>query len=565
MQRSKNSTGVLAGRTASAGQKVCLPRDKRGQGGRHPALLAVVALLLLTLPVEAASVRDENAKPGTTDWEVTHPAMNREIEGYASATSVEAGEPIELFVSTSADRFVVDVFRMGWYGGAGARRVAGPIEAPGTMQPMPAVDATTGLTECHWTRPVHIATRDVDAPWTTGVYLARLTTIPTRPAPPAPPAQSFIVFVVRDSASRAPIVFQSSVTTFAAYNNWGGQSLYAFNSGNAPARKVSFDRPYATNPYGVRLDGASDFVRRWEYNAVRFLEREGYDVQYVTDVDTHERGVGDAKVFLSVGHDEYWSWAMRIAIERARDRGVHLAFLGADAGYWQIRFEPDSGGNADRTIVAYKEAAADQDPLARDADPSNDRYVTGRFRDVPASRPEERLVGVMYAADPVDGDIVVDDARHWVFAGTGLSKGDALRGLLGYEVDAMYGYGPRGLERLAHSPFVDHGRTRYADMTIYRAASGAWVFATGSMQWNWGLDDYNAPVWHAARADARAQRVMRNVLDRMLTEPPLPPTSTPNFWPSAIVATAGIASALWVLRAWWTNRSRNGTREAGED
>src|SRR5262249_35820210 len=158
--------------------------------------------------------------------------------------------------------------------------------------------------------------------------------------PPAPPAQSFIVFVVRDDASRASIVFQSSVTTFAAYNNWGGKSLYAFNSGNAPARKVSFSRPYAMNPYGVRLDGACDFLRRWEYNAVRFLEREGYDIRYVTDVDTHQHGVPDARIFLSVGHDEYWSWPMRRAIEAARDRGVHLAFLGADVGYWQIRFEP---------------------------------------------------------------------------------------------------------------------------------------------------------------------------------------------------------------------------------
>src|SRR5436309_1962385 len=106
-------------------------------------------------------------------------------------------------------------------------------------------------------------------------------------------------------------------------------------SGNAAARKVSLNRPYAANPYGVRLDGAGDFLRRWEYNAVRFLEREGYDVSYTTDVDTHERPIaGDGspahRIFLSVGHDEYWSWAMREHVESARDRGVHLAFLGAD-------------------------------------------------------------------------------------------------------------------------------------------------------------------------------------------------------------------------------------------
>jgi hypothetical protein len=508
-------------------------------------------------------IQTENAKPGTPDWEIAVPALAGEIEGYASSTSVQAGTAIDLFVTTTADRYRIEIFRMGWYSGAGARRVAGPIEQRGIRQPMPTPDPETGLIECRWHDPIRIETRDADGPWTTGVYLARLTTVPS--APPAPPAQSFIVFVVRDDTSHAPIVFQSSVTTFAAYDNWGGKSLYAFNSASAPARKVSFDRPYAMNPYGVRLDGAGDFLRRWEYNAVRFLEREGYDVRYVTDVDTHDRGVGDAQVFLSVGHDEYWSWQMRSALDAARDRGIHLAFLGADAGYWQIRFEPDSVGTPNRSIVGYKEAAAEHDPLALDGDPRNDRFVTGRFRDRPTSRPEERLVGVMYAADPVDGDLVVDDARHWAFAGTNLKSGDALRGLLGYEVDAIYRDGPRGLERLAHSPFVDHGQTRYADMTMYRAESGARVFATGSMQWNWGLDGYNAPTWHSNRVDVRAQRITRNVIDRMLADRPSPRRVSDSAWPSPIVIVAAGASTLWILRAWWLNRTGARRRSGGRD
>jgi hypothetical protein len=522
-------------------------------------------------------IQAENAKQGTPDWDISTPALAGEIEGYASSTSVPSGMAIDLLINTAADRYRIEIFRMGWYGGDGARRVAGPIERRGVRQPMPSPDPESGMIECRWVDPVRIETRDADGPWTTGVYLARLTTLPSlaahpasparpaTPAPPAVPAQSFIVFVVRDDASHAPIVFQSSVTTFAAYDNWGGKSLYAFNSANVPARKVSFNRPYATNPYGVRLDGAGDFLRRWEYNAVRFLEREGYDVRYVTDVDTHERGVADATVFLSVGHDEYWSWQIRSALDAARDRGVHLAFLGADAGYWQIRFEPDSAGTPNRTIVAYKEAAADHDPLALDGDPRNDRFVTGRFRDRPISRPEERLVGVMYAADPVDGDIVVDEARHWAFAGTDLKSGDTLRGLLGYEVDAMYGGGPRGLVRLAHSPFGDQGKTRYADMTMYRAESGAWVFATGSMQWNWGLDDYNAPAWHSNRMDVRAQRITRNVIARMLTERPSPLPVRGSRWPSPIVILAAAASALWVVRAWWLNRTDGRFRSADRD
>jgi len=517
--------------------------------------------VLALAAVLALSTVAENRRPGNADWELTRPAHNREIEGYASKTSVNGAEPIDLFVSTRAPRYAIDVFRMGWYGGAGARRVAGPIERRGIAQVSPPPDPTTGLLECTWRDPYTLATADADGAWTSGVYLARLTALD------AAGAQSFIVFVVRDDARDAPVVFQSSVTTFAAYNNWGGKSLYAFNSGNAPARKVSFDRPYATNPYGVELDGAGDFLRRWEYNAVRFLEREGYDLAYVTDVDTHARGdlLARRRVFLSVGHDEYWSWQAREHVEAARDRGVHLAFLGAGACYWQIRFEPSAHGDADRTIVGYKEAAGDLDPLAIDDRPENNRRITGRWRDRPVSRPEERLVGVMYAADPVDGDIVIADASHWAFAGAGVRNGDALPGLLGYEVDAMYGGGPPGLERLAHSPFVDRGagnRTRYADMTIYTAPSGAIVFATGSMQWNWGLDGYNAPTWHPLRASAAAQQTTRNVLTRMLQPSASRTSAAPPWMPSTIVSIASLVAVVVVLRA-WIRRPRGPRSPAG--
>ena len=504
--------------------------------------------MLSLLLAAAATIAIENQKAGTADWEIRAPALAREIEGYASKTSVNGGEPIDLFVSTRDPRYTIDVFRMGWYSGAGARRVAGPIERHGILQDPPTADPSTGLIECRWRDPYTLETSDAGDAWTTGVYLARLTAHPSS-------LQSFIVFVVRDDARDSAIVFQSSVTTFAAYNNWGGKSLYAFNSGNAPARKVSFDRPYATNPYGVRLDGAGDFLRRWEYNAVRFLEREGYDLAYLTDVDTHERS--DAftrhRIVLSVGHDEYWSRPMRERFEAARDRGIHLAFLGADVSYWQIRFEPSSAGAPDRTIVAYKEAADSSDPLAIDGDPRNNRLVTGRWRDRPVSRPEERLVGVMYATDPVDGDIVIEGASHWAFAGTNLKRGDALRGLLGYEVDAIYGGGPANLVRLAHSPFVDQGKTRYADMTIYTAPSDALVFATGSMQWNWGLDGYNAPEWHTLRTSAAAQQVTRNILNAMLAREGRP-IAARSVFPSPIVLLAMAIAALFVWRAWISSR-----------
>jgi hypothetical protein len=535
--------------------------------GMLPLLLAV-----------ATSIAVENSRPGTADWEITSPALHQEIEGYASRTSVNTGDPIDLLVSTRAARYSIDVFRMGWYAGAGARRLAGPIVRNGFVQSVPSPDPQTGIVDCDWRDPYRLDTRDETGTWQSGIYLARLTTMTgtgKERADAAAGLQSFIVFVVRDDERPSALLFQSSVTTFAAYNNWGGKSLYGFNSGSAPARKVSFNRPYAANPYGVRLDGAGDFLRRWEYNAVRFLEREGYDVTYDTDVDTHVRPLADTasplhhRVFLSVGHDEYWSTPMRRHVEQARDRGVHLAFLGADVCYWQVRFEPDARGKPDRTLVSYKEAAGNLDPLALDGTPQNNRLITGRWRDRPISRPEERLVGVMYAADPVDADIIVDRPDHWAFAGSGLRKGDALRGLLGYEVDAMSGIGPPAIERLAHSPFTNQGApgtVRYADMTMYTAESGALVFAAGSMQWNWGLDDYNAPTWHSPRASEAARRITRNILDRMLQTEVHPRPRETAWLTSPIVLVAWAVAIGFVLRAWIWNRMRaHDVRSSTED
>src|SRR5436190_14266315 len=201
-------------------------------------LLFIVSLFEppVSTQTPANPIQIENQKPSSADWELTNPALEREIEGYASATSVNRGGTIDLFVNTRDPRYAIEVFRMGWYNRRGARRVAGPLDEPGVAQEMPLPDPATGLVECRWKNPVRIPTKDDDGDWTTGVYLARLTARPSG-------KQSFVVFVVRDDERSPALLFQSSVTTFAAYNNWGGKSLYAFNSQNAPARKVSFDRP----------------------------------------------------------------------------------------------------------------------------------------------------------------------------------------------------------------------------------------------------------------------------------------------------------------------------------
>ena len=343
--------------------------------------------------------------------------------------------------------------------------------------------------------------------------------------------QSYIIFVVRDDERPTEFLFQSSVTTYQAYNSWGGKSTYPSSSFNEQwAYKVSFNRPYArsAHPLAASGVGAGDFLTAtsihptspvspagWEYNMVRWLEREGYDVSYSTNIDTHADRTWwkHHKAWLSVGHDEYWSREMRSHVEEARERGVGLGFFSSNTCYWQIRLEPSPlTGQPHRTMVAYKEAARTDDPYALDNDPSNNRFVTGQWRESPVNDPEESLIGVMYEAVPVDGDIVISQTSHAVFTGVTLPEGDKLRGLLGYEVDRAFRDNPKNLTILAESPYAVGGRAGYAAMTIYTWPSGSVVFATGSMQWSWGLDDYNVPAIRTSRFSKAAQQITKNVL-----------------------------------------------------
>ncbi|KAB8334749.1 hypothetical protein SD80_007205 [Scytonema tolypothrichoides VB-61278] len=494
----------------------------------------------------------ENIKPGTSDWQLTNPATKREIEGYASLTSVNRGDEIKFFVNTKEPSYTIEIFRMGWYGGAGGRQTAPPVTRKSVKQPPPQVDQVTGSIECDWKDPyvLKIPYNSADSTqWASGFYLAKLTTSKSG-------KQSYIIFVVRDDSRTSDFLFQSSVTTYQAYNNWGGMSLYRWNSRGKQAYKVSFNRPYALSPnlkaaYGV---GAGEFLtnfqpkRRtsnagWEYNMVRWLEREGYDVTYCTDIDTHENRVDRYsgkpmlllhKAFLSVGHDEYWSWNMRQNVEAAKNNGVSLGFFSSNTCYWQIRFEPSGlTKQRNRTIVTYKESAA-LDPFARDGNSNNDYLVTTTWRAKPVSLPEDALIGVMYETFQVNADIVIEHtAPDWLLANTQLSSSKTqasvdtrlkasdkqmrLEGLLGYEVDRMFGNAPANTIRIAHSPYRYRKGIRYADMTVYTAKSGATVFATGSMQWNWGLDDYNAPQLRPSVLNADAQAITRNIFAKMVT------------------------------------------------
>lgn len=468
-------------------------------------------------PPQRNVIQRENAKTAaqgvTTEWYIQDQdyARNREIEGYASATCVNRGESIQFFVNTPEPSYTISVYRIGWYGSAGGRLMANPIQRIGRVQPPPLHDPETNLVECHWTDPYTLAIpHNADDPtdWASGIYLAKLTAGISG-------KQSYIIFVVRDDMRGAELMFQTSVTTYAAYNNWGGYSFYDVdNPLRQTAVKVSFNRPYQNPQRPFNGKGAGDFLS-WELLMLRFIEREGYDVTYTSNIGVHITPdcLRRHRAFLSVGHDEYWTREIFDAMQQVRDGGVHLGFFGANMGYWQVRLEPSSTGQPNRKVVCYKWAAPTRDPMHA----TNPRLTTTVWRDPSLNRPEAALIGVMYDYNSVDLDMVMSDCSTWICAGTGLVNGDVLPGMLGYEVDRIdHASSPANIQIIASSPYqVCFGdgctpETRYAHMAYYTAPSGAGVFATGTMQWNWGLDDFGP--W-GNRANPAVQQMTRNVLN----------------------------------------------------
>jgi N,N-dimethylformamidase beta subunit-like protein len=462
----------------------------------------------------ASLIAVENLQPGSENWQMWRSGLraaedlNKQIKGYASATSVNKGESITFHVTvTPAQQYTMDVYRMGWYQGLGSRLLQhiGPLQ--GVAQPACPVEPVTGLTECAWTATYALT---VPSTWTSGVYLVQLTN--------AQGYQNYITFVVRDDARPADILFHQAVSTYQAYNNYPddgatGKSLYDYNSrgantatGMPRAAKVSWNRPY-------NEDGAGQFLI-WEYPFVRWLERSAYDVTYSTSLDIHQNSARllNSKAFLSVGHDEYWSKPMYDGVERARDAGVGLGFFGADAVYWQVRFEASPlNGGADRVMVGYKE---------RSLDPVQGPTTTVLWRDPFLNRPEQQLIGVQFSGQqPFNAPnmpYVVTNSSSWVFEGTGLADGDSIPGIIGYEADSSLSSAPLPTsvagtyQVLSQSSYVDAAAgPMIANSSIYQAPSGAWVFGAGTNSWSWGLD-------RPGFVDARIQRITANLLNRFL-------------------------------------------------
>ena len=452
-------------------------------------------------PGVPSTIAEENLRPGTTRFELHQGHDQGQVEGYGDRLSVRAGEPVRIHVQVSSRRnpkapsFVTwDLFRLGHYQGRAAHRVTGGPPVLVWPQPDCPLERETGRVVCQWASAIELHTAGL----TRGVYLVRLTRDDL--------ADAFVPLVVRDGAA-AEVVMVLPTATWQAYNNWGGAGLYVDRSRSTRfgrAVRVSYDRPFEEG------GGAGQLLDR-DRHLIHWLEQAGLDVAYVTDedVDRDPGLLARAKVVLVSGHDEYWSRGVRDGMEAAVAGGTSLLLLGANAGYWQVRYEPAADGRDRRELVCFKGSAPAVDPVG----PLSPELTT-RFREV--GRPEHRLFGAQYEEGwaYTSFPMVVEDAAHWVFSGTGLKAGDALWRLGGPEVDqAVEGDGtPSGVEVLASARFLSAVGTPTVGQMVVRQQGKALVFAAG------GIDFVRALSQSEMVAPA-AGRILGNLLERALGRP----------------------------------------------
>jgi hypothetical protein len=479
------------------------------------------------LGVEAADnpVVLENRQEGAKDWQLTRVRVDQsafrspQIEGYCSRQSVLPGESIDIKVSLNPPgQYQIEFFRMGYYGGRGARlmQTVGPLE--GITQPTPG-PGEKNLHECRWETSHSL---QIPQDWLSGVYLGRLTTLP---GPNAPYWQSYVVFIVKDERP-AQVLFQCSDNTWQAYNTWPSKySVYTHpKGGQGPWADVSFDRPYGREAQfdGVVNDpltvGSGEFLPL-EFPMAYWLEQHGYDVTYCSNSDllTPERGL-KSQVFMSIGHDEYWDIRQFRSVETMRDAGVDLMFLSGNSVCWVTPLRDSSEGRPHRIMFRGGPYGAENE------------YAVGRERDhgpFPHRGPDEGLLMGARNVEPVNGggDWIITKPEHWLFEGTGVQAGDSIPGLIGWEYHGQPAEIP-GLEVVAGGTAWQGGvNPQQWTATIYPGPKGNWVFNASTIFWAQGLSDppgHTLPWSHWSRPhgpDERVQGITANFLKRALAQP----------------------------------------------
>jgi len=482
------------------------------------------------------------------------------LEAYCWPPSTGRGEPVGLHVSTDAPSFDVEVARED----ATREPVWRAESVPGEPHETPPDPSSNG---CRWPPALEIPVGD----WRSGYHAVTVTAGSER-------SDAFLV-VRPDRSDPAPAILVLSTTTWHAYNDWGGPSLYTGGT------RVSFERPLANGflvkpePIGRMMQlepdreamgfrnwarplGISDWCGgagwfTYERAFTRWAAANGYrlDVATSQDLEAHPEVLDGHRLYLSVGHDEYWSWGMRDALDAFVAGGGNAAILSGNTSFWQVRFDPDGRG---MTCFKY---LADQDPvLGTDDEP----FLTGCWADRRVGRPEASTFGLTFSrggyahyglgAAETSGAYTVHRPEHWVFAGTGLEAGVEFGGddvIVAYECDGCafeigpdglpvathHDGAPEGLEILATAPahlWARHEQpTRYADEegdleTVTKAVfgdtspehlaeigDGHAVVAAYSRPGGGTLVHAGATDWVLGLGDPTVERITRNVLDHL--------------------------------------------------
>jgi hypothetical protein len=480
---------------SSARSQGALPSSKTVATGAVAGLHAAVAGL---------DVASENAKAGTGSWRITRLGRPSEIEGFATRTDIVPGEPLRLAVSTTAASYRVHVYRAGWYGGRLMREVWSSGVLPGHRQATATLSEATYTVLTSWRPNEVIDTKE----WPPGAYLVRLDA--------STGGQRYVPVTMRSTNARDAVVLLDAVTTWQAYNAWGRYSLYHGPGGEADfshrSRVVTFDRPYEG-------DGSGDFLPN-ELPAISLAERAGLPLAYATDValDQDPHLLDRARGLVSMAHDEYWSTKMRTQVTVARDRGVNVAFLGANAVFRHIRFEAgpvgDGADRADRMEVNYKRRFGDP------YNGRNDAEVTVDWREPPVPRPESTLTGTFYECNPVLADLIVTDPSSWLWVGIA-RVGTKVPGVIGNEYDRVNPGvpTPAGIEVLTHSPVTCRNTHSYSDSAYYTTPSGAGVFNSGTNLWVPALGGPGLPNVTTPKGSRIIQAVTLRLLQAMADGP----------------------------------------------
>ncbi|MBI2687950.1 MAG: hypothetical protein HYX27_16700 [Acidobacteria bacterium] len=464
-------------------------------------------------------IATENRRPGTNTWQLTKVWPNKGkgfrsglIEGYCGRQSVYPGDELTIHVSTNPSRrFTIDIYRMGYYGGSGARHITqiGPLQ--GKVQDDPPIGPNR-LRECRW-EPV--TSLKIPAAWPSGVYLGKLACIPESGL--EHPWQSYIVFIVKDRR-KSGVLFQCSDNTWAAYNRWPDDYSFYTDPRHswAPSVAASFDRPYAK--YAQIFDhplsiGSGEFLL-WEFPLAYWLEMHGYDVTYTSNSDMidpaqFQRG----QVFLSVGHDEYWDPRQYDAAMESIRQGVTHLYLSGNAVMGVTPFQNSEDGRECRVISREGVYGGVYGGL--------DQFFKYPF---PREGPKANLLMGAHSVYPFNGggDWICTKPGHWIFQGTGMKKGDRVEGLIGWEFHGDPAPIP-GLEIVAEGDALQGGKVpSHWTATIYPGPKNNFVFNAATIWWAQALSSppgHILPWSHWVRPlgpDPRVQQITANLLNKAL-------------------------------------------------